>query len=325
MHRIEVLDSESLDLDRYSRLQREAFAEVLGKWNVSDQFMTPEFFKWKYSTPVGSAKIAVVFLDNEMVACNAMFPLHLRYQEKTILAWQSSDTATLPKVRGRGYYNACLKALKEELQPGQLFFGFPNRNSIHGFGKLGCEKRGIITTWVKPFPSLRRSSHFTHISEVKSFDGLQDQLSEQLVISGGPMFDRSSSYLNWRYHRHPIFRYKSFVYRQDGFQKGFMVLRIADVFNMKFVLVMEIWGLGHSIEGQLLKRAGVWAQENRIARLLAMSNYLGLARGIHSGFVPIPSILLPKKQVLMGFATGSGAEEAMQMKWRVSLGDWDSF
>jgi hypothetical protein len=325
MSQIRVLDSESLDLSSYSSLQRVAFARLLSKSGVSDHFMMPEHYEWKYTTPAGAAKIAVVFIDNKMVASNAMFPLHLRYKDKTILAWQSCDTATLPEVRGRGYYSACLNALKKELQPDQLFFGFPNSNSIRGFGKLGCEEKAVISTWVNPFPSLRGSHRFAQIYEVESFDDRQDQCSEQLIASGGPIFDRCSSYLNWRYHQHPIFRYKSFVYREDGVQRGFMVLRKAEVGNMTLVLVMEIWGLSHAIEHRLLKTAKAWAKQQKITRLLMMSNSLSLVSGIHSGYFPVPSLLLPKRQVLMGFATGGYAEEIMQMKWRVNLGDWDGF
>lgn len=322
---VKILQVGDLDLERYARLQREAFQDILAASGVSDHFMTPEYYKWKYYPPAGPAKIAVVIEDNAMVSSNAILPFQLAYGDKTVIGWQSCDSATLPQARGKSHHTRCLISLKEELKDNEVCFGFPNKNSIHNFRKLGFKNETIVTTWINVFHGLFRKANLDQIEEIHSFGHEQDVLSAKLVPLGGPMVVRDSSYLNWRYHQHPAFQYVSFGHRENGKQKGFIVLRLARLYRVCFVLIMELWGLNTKVEHILLERGKAWALERRTRGLAMMNSTFPIRTGLRSGFVPVPSIVLPKKQVLVQFANESFAQDITRLSWRVQCGDWDAF
>lgn len=321
---VEVLDCHSLDYEAYSNLHKEAFSELLSRLRHDDAFMTPQYYQWKYHPPEGSAKIAIVLEHGKMVATNGMFPLRIRYGDFSIRGWQSCDTATLPGSRGKGYYVRCLRALEKEVQPNELFFGFPNRTSLPGFSKVGCQQRGVITTWVNPFP-FRGRGVSVNITEVDRFDQRQDSLAEQFTHLDGPMLDRGSAYMNWRYYDHPIHKYTSFVYQKDGNWQGFAVVRRVQAMDRNAALIMELWGLYPEVSRSLQRHIGGWAAEQGLKRVVMLDNSFTLANGLKTGFFPIPSLFLPKRLVLMGYAKGGEAETVMERKWRVQGGDWDTF
>lgn len=321
---VEVMDSHDLDYETYSNLHKEAFSELLSRLRYDDAFMTPQYYQWKYHPPAGSAKIAVVLEDGKMVATNGMFPLHIRYGDFSIRGWQSCDTATLPSSRGKGYYVRCLRALEKEVRPNEIFFGFPNRNSLPGFAKAGCQERGVITTWVNPFPCKGKWVS-VNITQVMRFDYRQDLLAEQFTQLGGPMLDRGSAYMNWRYHDHPIYKYTSFVYQKDGNWQGFAVARRVEAMGREAALIMELWGLFPEVLRSLLGHMVGWAKGQSLKMVAILDNSLAPGNALRAGFFPIPSRFLPKRLVLMGYAKGGEAETIMKKKWRVQAGDWDTF
>ncbi len=321
---VEVLDPNSLDYEAYSNLQKEAFSELLSRSSVCDAFMTPQYYQWKYRPPEGSAKVAVVLESGRIVAANGMFPLRIRYRDFSIRGWQSCDTATLPGARGKGYFMRCLKALEKELGAKEIFFGFPNQNSLSGFIKLGWRERGVVTTWVNPFPFKGRRAS-VNITEVDRFDHRQDSLAEQFTHLDGPMLDRGSAYMNWRYHDHPIYKYASFVYQNDGNWQGFAVARRVQAMRRDAALIMELWGLCPEVSRSLQRHVVGWAREQGLKMVVLLDNSLAPGNALRVGFFPIPSQFLPKRLRLMGYATGGEAETIMERKWRVQAGDWDTF
>ena len=135
-----LLDALELDYDSYVYHQKECYREILDRTRVSDDYMTADHYRWQYHPPVGSAKIAAVFDGGEVVASNAMFPVLIRDGSTIVKGWQSLDTATRPSHRGKGYFVACLRVLIGALGQNEIFFGFPNENSVKGFLKVGWKE-----------------------------------------------------------------------------------------------------------------------------------------------------------------------------------------
>ena len=322
---IKVITPDQLDFEAYVHLQKSAYADLLKQTKASDHFMTPEFYRWKYSPPAGDAKIAVIYEEGELAAANAMFPLLIHYQEQIIYGWQSCDTATLPSGRGKGYFLKCLHALVEELQEGELFFGFPNRNSIRGFKKIGWSEIGDLTTWIKPITVNLRMKRNLNIIEVEQFSDRQDSLNQILVNSGDSILDRGAKYMNWRYVNHPVFSYRIFAHDSPEGRQGVVVFRKANIMGRDWAIVMDLWGINSSTERDLLREVSVQAKRQKLSRMVMLNTGLSFYSRLSTGFFPVPSWMTPKRNILMGSAKGGRAEALLNAKWHLRTGDWDVF
>lgn len=325
METFDILDAKNLDYEALAVLQKEAYAEILKKMGVSNSYITPDYYRWKLNPPAGSAMIAFVMEGGAMVASSAQVPLHIRLGDTRLVGWQQCEAATLPNSRGKGYFRKCLSSLKDALEPNDISFAFPNQNSKQGYGELGAKEKGIVTTWINPW-SLLGKRFSSSISKIACFDKEQDALAERLAHLGRTMLDRGAAYMNWRYVQNPAFKYTSFAHRKEGEQLGFAVVRRAHILNQEVALIMDLWALGSSTERALLRFIAGWAKSEGLRKIVLLDNGLRLIDGLLTGYVPIPSNFLPKKQILMGFAKSAAeAKRLMDNTWRVQTGDWDSF
>ncbi|MFZ0679313.1 GNAT family N-acetyltransferase, partial [Candidatus Binatus sp.] len=194
--KIELLTASTVDLDELGRLQRESFLGVADPDQLAG-VQTPEYYRWKYTQAGGEARIAQIRNDNgELVAMNSAFPVTLTNGDKTTRGWQSCDTATHPSARGRGYFLKCLNALKETFDEGEVFFGYPNANSAHGFTKFGWQRISTLQIFagiIPPFSALPK------IRRIDRFGPEQDDLAARLAAPGRIMIQRSAAYMNDRY------------------------------------------------------------------------------------------------------------------------------
>jgi hypothetical protein len=321
---MDVFDGSVLDYEAFVRLQKEAFREILGKRNVSDEFMRAEYYRWKYHTPVGYGRVAAVMDGPEMISVAAMLPVHVRHGEAVMRGWQCLDVATLPGHRGKGHFFDCLQALKDTLESNEIFFAFPNENSLPGFIKLGCYENLVVTTWINPL-ALGGKPRPPSFTEVASFDGRANGLFEKLLGSCGPVLDRNSAYMNYRYPGHPNNQYVLIEHQEEGALKGCAVVRKAHVMGRDVVLIMELWGLSSSIQRRLLRFVAGWSHSQGVGMAVMMHSGFLLFDGLATGLFPVPSVLLPKRQVLVVYATGGEADRAIKEKWHVQTGDWDVF
>ncbi len=321
--KLDVIPARNIDLIAYAAMQRSSFADMLQALGVTDSFMTPEFYRWKYESPWGEAKIAVVTEQGEMVASNAMLPYVLRRESDSFRAWQSMDTATIPKARGKGYFSKCINALHEVVLPEELFFGFPNRNSTRGLVKLGWKENCLVDIWVAstiPWPSARENT-----SLVTSLPHSMREFTSALTKSRLTMIERSPEYLNWRYLKHRVHQYEVMVVQHQEKVTGFVVVREASIQSRKFCLIMELWGESLAVRSSLVGNARSWARQRRVSFLAMFDNRIPMFDAFRLGFIKVPTPFLPKRQVLMGAGKGEKAQAVMMSQWSVQLGDWDGF
>ncbi|MBN1382512.1 MAG: GNAT family N-acetyltransferase [Deltaproteobacteria bacterium] len=320
-----LVQADELDYSAFVDLQIKAYAHLLSSAGTSSEYMTEEFYRWKYNPPAGQAWIAIVKSNKGYIAANAMIPQKIRWCEKTILGWQSCDTATIPDARGKGYFQRCLDALNEIIGPSDIFFGFPNKNSIRGFIKLGWKEISSVTTYVNPFVRFQ-PYYFSEVFEIERFDIKFDILFEKLTRLGWITLEHGVDYLNWRYLDHPIYDYSCFICQKNKEYSGFAVLREAEVFNQSVGLVMDLWCLDSSSARKLLQYAAWWARQRKLRLAVHMDSLVDFSTNFVSGFIPIWSKILPKRQILMGQGTYiSECREFSNNQWRVQLGDWDAF
>lgn len=326
MAQVELLDGKNLDYEAFVRTQKKAFAELLKEMKASDSHMTPEYYRWKYNTPFGEAKIAVVREGGEILSSVSMLPMPMKFGGETLIAWQCLDTATIPEARGKGYFRATGDVLLSAVPQEELSFGFPNKNVIRGWSQSGWTYKQLVTTWICPLaPVFQWNS--PRVIALHRWDARQDVFQASLPFDDYPMVERSSAYLNWRYAHHPLHQYSIFSFENSkGGIAGTVVARMATVMNRRAVLVMDLLGTSPGVELTLLRKVCSWATRQKCPFLVLLDSALSKVVALHVGLVPIWSKVLPKKQIIMGKA---GSEEAprrfYQRRWRIQLGDWDVF
>jgi len=149
-HVVEIHSASDIDYPAYAAFQRDAYRDLLASRRATDAHMTSDYYRWKYHTPDGMARVARVVDEGETVSSSAMLPLRISVRGKSVTGWHCLDVATLPRARRRGCFLATLQALKNSIPPGDLLFAFPNASSIGSFLKLGCVENDVLTTWISP-------------------------------------------------------------------------------------------------------------------------------------------------------------------------------
>lgn len=322
---IEFLDPATADLEELAHLQREAFKGVIGT-SALDRLLgslhSAEHYRRKYLAPAGKARIVAVREQGRLLACNAMVPETLRHQDGTALGWQSCDTATHPDARGRGLFKTCITALRDQLSEGEIFFGYPNANSMHGFAKLGWVERGMLDAYAALLPSF---SGDRAITEVRKFDVSFDQFASRMTRLGTVCIERSSAYLNWRYLSHAGSPYSAFAYMADGRPEGYVVVRTLPLRFGNACVVLEVFGITPEVEGALLRAAVRWGWRRRAVPTLVFSNCWGERTWLRHGFTRLPRSVSPRQLALMGMGMGEPGRRVMALEWRAQIGDWDVF
>jgi len=318
---VTILGPAEIDFDEIVSLQRTAFAQIVSA-KQADHIQTPSYYKWKYKPPAGEAKIAIIRERGRIASMNAMFPMMLRWAEGTVLGWQSCDTATDPSARGKGYFLRCLRALKSVLQEGEIFFGFPNKNSANGFRKLKWEEISHLRVFVRFIPSFTAADSIVPLAV---FDGSLSNVCQCVFCAGQVLVDRSTEYLNWRYFAHPNNKYFAFSYRKNGQDRGILVLRKAEIFSREVTVIMELFGLTSAIERELMRFAAKWARQQGHSFCLMINNTISREQAFLAGYLDTPQFLQPRQLILMGAPEGSSARAAFGQTWRVHFGDWDAF
>ncbi len=323
MAEVSIVKPELLDFSAFEKLQQEAFAEVIGD-TVSGALQTAAYYRWKYCPPSGPAVVAIVHDETGLLAANSMFPLTVTWKGRDICGWQSCDTATLPRARGKGYFMKCLGALKSQLGEDEIFFGFPNKNSAPGFVKFGWTHRADVRTWVRVLPG-RRLSFFRQVHQIEEFGPEWDDFSVRYGLSGNPTLVRDSAYLNWRYRKHPHCQYTAFRHDSEGEPDGLLVMRKTALRGLNLAIAMELISLNTRTEAELINCAAAWARDQKLQFTLLINNTTVVLAGLAGAYLPVPARLLPKRQMLMGAATGQTASQYWAQNWRVQIGDWDGF
>jgi hypothetical protein len=79
----------------------------------------------------------IAFYNEKAIACYVVFPCNMIYKGQTILAAQSGDTMTHPQHRGKGLFKLLAEKTFElaKNENVKFIFGFPNKESYHGFTK----------------------------------------------------------------------------------------------------------------------------------------------------------------------------------------------
>jgi hypothetical protein len=322
---IEILESHQIDYENFAGFQKVAFAKRLEELNYSDSYLNADFFRWKYNPPAGHAKIAILRKGTELISTTSLVPIDIIFEGEKVRGWQLCDAATHPKAMGRGYHRKTEKELINALGMREIVFVFPNHSTIQSLIDNNFILKETIRTWFKPV-----SCNFHHSNNnVTQIDFSQSNIDKIFSHSHGKNetgIYRSAEYMNWRYSRHPINTYASFVYSHGDRTNGFATIRSVRALGREMVALMEFWGDDRGVRSALLQNIKEWMYKNQNSRLIFQDNRMSAMDGIGFGFLPVPSIILPKKQVLMLYAKPEEFKmRILKSAWHIQWGDWDGF
>lgn len=321
---IAIVHPKFLDFKSLVQLQQASFFQIIQKTETGYLF-SEAYYRWKYFSPLGAAKIALLHDEKGLVAANSMYPQDIIVGNNRTRGWQLCDIATHPRGRAKGYFLRCAQALEAELGPEELFFCYPNHNSRPGLEKLGWTNHTELRTWARVLPG-RKTTSFKFIESIENFNEAQDIFFTELAQAGGPMLYRSSAYMNWRYNQHPFHQYQSFVWYEAGHILGLIVLRRTKFLGKELALIMESHALTGQVERGLLAFAAAWAYDQGAKYTITLNNTTQTINGIRSAYVPVPKWALPKRVLLMTAPSNSQRSKATYgIPWRVHLGDGDAF
>jgi hypothetical protein len=311
---VEVRDSRNVDFTLISDLLREAFFEErINKRQDPEvlRFMSPEALQRKYERSEGAApsKIALIFDHGTLVSMNGLLSIKLT---SDIQGWMSCDTATHREFRGRGLFRTCIQALQDELPGNTIIFGFPNKNSINTFLKLGWSEKQELSIWTKPVLSTKSDSSI-YTPSYFNLDLIYDSIGISL----------SSDYIEWRFGKSPnLYKMKS------GVSNGEQFVAIARKYHFKSVsllMIMEIKSQGIMSFRAAIKELTKLARRERCGFLLISPNARNRSYLASCGFFKIPRTLQSRPLKLLGMPIGGGkALELWRQEWDTSLGYWDA-
>ena len=304
----QVFDVSDIDLALHVAALRRAFQTSTWADEIGAS-MTEEFYRWKYNTPAGTAKIACVVSSGAPVSGVSAFPLFFggRGLEPEI-GWQIGDIMTIPEMRGRGLYTRCLAALVEALDD-QLLICFPNERSRRPIERSGFLRVADVDTYVHPLLGFCEAKGI-QLLNLDRLDWPLEGLNGQSRLG---VF-KDHSYFSWRYLHRP-----NGIYQAVGGPEGVAVVRSFEVFGKSVAVIMEFHPT--SLEGvrPLLAAVHRWAAMNQMRAAFLMTNWFP-ARPLKFSYWWIPPQLLPKRQSLyVRYPRG----KALDCSWSVQIGDWD--
>jgi GNAT superfamily N-acetyltransferase len=328
---------------------------------------TGAFWRWQYHETPAGAGIGVVALENDAVVGFAGgLPKRIKVGDRTVRCAQVVDYMVDPAIKG-GYLGVLLLRKLNELAKREGFslsVGLPNPNA----DRVATSKKGgmrdvlspvIMAKPVRPFPvtgdlggnkilqiglgvamgveivlsrAFRRvgsSPPGVVIDEVRTadehFDDLWERASENLPVA----FVRDAAYVEWRFLRHPVYRYGLFLAQDGRGPLGYLVVLVRAMNGIRVGEIVD-WLIRPDAPeacGWLLNTALDWARAAGVhvavaAALAGMPGYRALRR---AGWYGVPPRLDPTNFNLVAqvFEDGLDAHLFEKRNWYWTLGDAD--
>lgn len=321
MLEISIVHADDFDLDEYVDLQVAAFKAHLEKYGVQPDFMNSDLYAWKYSPPAGSGKLAIAREDGALLAAVAVLPLWIGVDDHRCVLWRAVDIATHPESRGKGLFTKLLSALRDDLGNDEVLGSFPNSNSTPGFKRIGAEDAGEAPTWARlVLPGFRAGG--LEDAQVSDFSACNPETLRGLIVKPGvSCFVRDVEYLDWRYARHPDHSYRMYFLDEGAGGSGLIVFRETETYGRRMVLILEWWASNSAHAARLLRAATDYCRRRRVRYIVTVNNTFGIPAGLRFQFLPVPTFLSPKRQVLRGVPHGEIAERVFGGPWSIQMGD----
>jgi len=238
--------------------------------------ISTEDWEWKYKRNHPSqALIILAEADGRVVGQYALLPRLMKVEDNISIGSLSVDTMVHPAYRGQGMFITLTKEAYELAKSRGIHFvyGFPNRNSHHGFiTKLDwADLYKGIPLLVKPLNlenilrkrlvdnkllaglgdkigniamrALYRSQRnvpVCSVKEISSFDPRFDSLWDGASRGHKIMVIRDKAYLTWRYVEKPGNAYVILIAEKEENLLGYIVLKCMEEFGLQIGFIVDM-------------------------------------------------------------------------------------
>ena len=181
-----------------------------------------------------------------------------------VIACQSLDTIVDENYRGQGLFIKLAKSVYHNLEKDNVAFiyGFPNKNSIHGFVKyLNWTELAPVPFIIRPLrteyftnklkllkflpninlPLIAIKSRDYHFVERNLFPNEINQLWKSFSKNISVSINRDQNYLNWRYLEKPNENYRIIhCYDKSGNYEGLVIFTVKNKHGGRIGYIMEL-------------------------------------------------------------------------------------
>jgi hypothetical protein len=195
---IRVVSASKIDLADHTRFQRAAFAQRFALLPAST-VQSEAYYAWKYHSPVGTARIAQAFENDNLVGSASAVPV--RFAGFPFDVWQLCDLATAPNLRARGILTSCLKHLLTDIGKDAPVYCLPNALSYSPLLRAGFVETGRLRLYVTARPLLHRSAQSDLVRR------WAEQMGDRAFAGQAlDLFDAAT--LDWRFRARPGLSYR---------------------------------------------------------------------------------------------------------------------
>lgn len=163
------------------------------------------------------------------------------------------------------------------------------------------------------------------LEHIQQFDARFDDLWQRAGIHTGGV--RSAAYLNWRYGQHPLYRYRTLAWVEQGKLLGYITLTEREVFDIPAVFIVDALACPSApkVLQTLIKHAASVTRATGHA-LMATQVIQGstLQRAFaQAGLLTVPKRLCPKSFALTFHPLSGHAQQPALNRWHLTWGDMD--
>ena len=279
-----LTDGASLDYDEFVNFQQRAFADLSGIV-PANTIQTIPYYRWKYRTPWGPAKLAIAAINGETAAGVAAVPWPLTDGVNERSGWQICDIATHPDRRHQGLFRRCLGDLLSSLPTDSVVFCFPNRQSFPALVGMGFVQTGALRLWVSISPLLGMGRNNGR-EKTWNFNSLPPI---EAPTPGTFRTRVDNRYLEWRFVRRPEHEYRSIG---ASAHSGEAIVRSLVACGQKISILMMLTAEDAAAVNALLYSA-VLLESRRGARAMLYldSHWRGSLKPL---FLPLASWMAPR-------------------------------
>ena len=253
-----------------------------------------KWFRWKnIDNPFGKSIVIVAENENgEIIGSRIFWPWKFKIRMSEFIAYQPADTVVDPEYQGRNlFYDMTKKAIDITLENnGAFLFNFPNKNSIHGYLRLGWTFVGKLVWYVrinnpKYILNMNRKAENVHeLGDYKLTESAVDEIKFRTNFDGYIKSVRSLEFVKWRYLNHPFFTYGS-VHFTEGKKTIWAIFSVNSVGKYREMFVVDIFG-DYNLIGGLLSEVKQAAKNFSVSAIYILKNpYIDGRQMLKSGYV----------------------------------------